>query len=194
MKNRLIISLLVAVLALSACAQPTDKPRETIATPPTIQTSKTPLDLLTEAINNTKSAACTIQYGTVTIDGDDTAERFHTQQIDPAHPFDWDALYSAVPDFPTNENLLSDFCSGALQAIPSNTGIIRYERTDLSGAELSALLYGKSAGALNAIGTIAIEVDASNRFTRLEFILEYDGADDTLRHDVTHSLSVLFQS
>lgn len=190
MKKRLFLTLLATAVILSACARPNDVPQDTTPTPPSIQTTKTPLELLTEAVTNAKNAgACTVQYGTITSTGDDKEESFYTQPVSPDQPLDWDTLYAQVPAFPTNKLLLSDFCSKSLQAIPSNTGIIRYEVTDLTDAEISALLYGQSADTTNIIGTIAIEVDANNRFTRLEFISEFD-----TQHTVTIFLSLKFQS
>jgi hypothetical protein len=198
MKKQRLIILFIAVLALSACARPTIETQPTIATPPSIQTSKTPLELVMEAVNNTKNIGTfTIQYGTVTITGEDTVKKLHIQPLSPEQPFDWDALYAAVPDFPTNEHLLADFCSGPLQAVPSNTGTIRYERTNLTQSEMDTLMYGNISEAcdfLKVIGTAAIEVDADNRFTRLEFILEHYGADDTLQRTVTIVLSITFPS
>lgn len=196
MKKLLLTFLLTAVLALSACAQTAAGAQPTIPTPPSIQTSKTPLELLTEAVDNAKNAGpCTIQYGTVTTTGEDTIENLHTQQLSPEHPFDWDSLYTSVPDFPTNEHLLSDFCSGSLRAIPSNTGTIRYELTGLTRSETDTLMYGQVSEAEylpNVIGTAAIEVDADNRFTLLEFTLERYTADDTLHSTVTIAFFVTF--
>lgn len=196
MKKLLTIFLLTAMLALSACARPANETQPTIATPPSIQTSKTPLELLTEAVNNTKSTdTFTIACETITAIGENTAKNLHTQQISPAHPFDRDALYAAVPSFPTNEHFLSDFCSGPLHAVPSNTGTIRYERTDLTRSEMDRLMYAQSPENeehSTVIGTAAIEVNGDNRITRLEFISEYYGADDTLHSTVTITLSITF--
>jgi hypothetical protein len=154
------------------------------------------LELLTAAMDNTKKTdTVTIQYGTITTAGEDTSKKLHTQQISPTHPFDWEALYTAVPNFPTNEHLLSDFCSGALRAIPSNTGTIRYERPDLTPKEMDLLMYAQSSEPEDhdeAVGTVAIEVDKSNRFTRMEFTLERYKEDGTLHSAITIVLSVTF--
>lgn len=196
MKKLLLISLLAAILALCGCAKPVSESQSTIPLPPSIQTSKTPLELLAEAADNVKTAgACTIQYGTVTQSGGNTAENLHTQQLSPEQSLDWNALYAAVPDFPTNQNLLSDFCAGSLQAIPSNTGTVRYERTGLTQSELDALMYGQATEAEenpDTRGTIAIEVDRHNRLSRLEFTLERYGEDNTLQYTVTMVLNLLF--
>lgn len=188
MKNTLLPLLLVMVLILSACAGPVNAPQDTTPTPPTIQTTKTPLELLTEAVSNTQNAgACTVQYGIVTTAGEDQQKTLYTQALSPEHPLNWDTLYTQVPDFPTNEHLLPDLCSKSLQAIPSNTGVIRYQVTDLTDAEMSALLYGQAGDNQNITGTVAIEADASNRFTRLELIWELDA-----QNTVTIFLSMQF--
>jgi len=191
MVKRLFLTLLTAALLLSACARPTNAPQDTTPTPPSIQASKTPLELLTEAVTNTKNAgACTMQYGTITTIGDDKKETLYTQTLSPEHPLDWDTLYAQIPDFPTNEHLLSDFCTHSLQAIPSNTGIIRYEVTDLTGAEMSALLYAQAADEQDIIGTVAIEVDASNRFVRLECLFDQYDQNDILQSTVMILLTI----
>lgn len=178
MKRLQFIALLVAVLLCTACARPADTPQDTTPTLPSIQTNKTPLELLTEAITNAKNADnFTIQFGTITTTGDDAVKDLHTQQISPAHPLDWDALYAAVPQLPTNEQFLTDFCSGSLRAIPSNTGIIRYELAELTQSEMDTLMYGQASETPDPstlVGTAAIEVDEHNRFTRLELVLERD--------------------
>lgn len=192
MKKRRILPLLAAVLILSACARPTDVPQDTTPTPPSIQTSKTPLELLTEAVTNTQNAGPhTIQYGTITTTGGDKKETLYTQTISPEQPINWDTLYAQVPNFPTNENLLSDLCAHSLRAIPSNTGTVRYELTDLTDAEMSALLYGQATDAPNNIGTIAVAVDADNRFTRLECLFEQCDENDTIQNSVMIVLTVI---
>lgn len=178
MKKLPFFSLLIVALMLSACARPSAEWQDTTPTPPTIQTAKTPLELLTEAVTNAQNAGpCTVQYGTVTTAGEETTKKLHTQNISADCPLDWASIYAQVPDFPTNEHLLADFCSHGLQAIPSNTGTIRYELANLTASELDELMYGQlpaTTGTTDAVGTAAIEVDKNNRFSRLEFILEYD--------------------
>lgn len=191
MKKRLLLTLLAVLLILSACVRPSAPSEDTTPTPPSIQTTKTPLELLTEAITNTKNAGATsVQYGIISTTGDDKQENLYTQTLSPDHPLDWDALYAQISDFPTNKNLLSAFCSKSLRAIPSNTGTIRYEVTDLTGAEMSALLYGQAADNQNTIGTVAMEVDASNRFTRLECLFTQYDQNDTIQNTVMIFLAV----
>lgn len=191
MKKRLLFTLLATAVIFSACAHPNDVPQDTTPTPPSIQTTKTPLELLTEAVTNTKNAGVTcVQYGIISTTGDDKQETIYTQPLSPDHPLDWDTLYAQISDFPTNKNLLSDFCSKGLRAIPSNTGTIRYEVTDLTSADMSALLYGQPADSQNHIGTIAIEVDANNRFTRLECLFTQYDQNDTIQNTVMIFLSV----
>lgn len=193
MKKPVFLFLLAAVLVLSACARPSITWEDTTPKPPTIQTSRTPLDLLTEAVTNTQNAeACTVQYGTITKTGEDTSKELYIQNISADQPLDRDILYQQVPDFPTNEHLLSDFCSQGLQVVPSNTGTLRYELTDLAAPELDALMYGQTTEATDApdaVGTAAITVDENNRISRLEFVLEYSA-----EHTVTIVLIVSFPS
>ena len=55
---------------------------------------------------------------------------------------------------------------------------------------MSALLYGQPADSQNHIGTIAIEVDANNRFTRLECLFTQYDQNDTIQNTVMIFLSV----
>ena len=197
MKKSLLIFLFIAALVLSACARPDTDVQATIPTPPSIQTNKTPLELLTQAIDNVQSTdTFAIEYGTITTAGEDTTKNLHTQQISPAHPFDWDALYTAVPSFPTNTHLLSDFCALPLRAIPSNDGTIRYELTELTMEDLNTLMYGQPSQALEygeyaqVICTASIGVDADGCFSRLEFTLELYQPEDQLARTETIFLCV----
>lgn len=193
MKKLLFLSILTAVLILPACARSSVQWQDTTPMPPTIQTSKTPLELLTDAVTNTQNAGQrAVQYGTITTAGEETTKSLHTQTISADHPLDWATLYQQVPEFPTNESLFADFCTQNLQAIPSNTGTVRYELTDLTGPELEALMYGQvteSTDVPDAVCTAAIEVDKDNRLTRLEFKLEQNE-----QNAVTFVLIVSFPS
>lgn len=198
MKKLLTFFLLTTVLVLSACAQPAAEAHPTVPTPPSIQTSKTPLELLTQAIDHAKTAgACTIQYGTITKTGEDTTENLHTQQVSSEQIFDWDALYTAVPNFPTNEHFLSDFCSGPVQVIPSNDGTLRYERADLNWEGMYTLMHSRApegneyAAYSKILCTAAMTVDKTGRFYRLEVVTQLYTSGDQLQQVETMYLEIL---
>lgn len=183
--NRLLLIAVLMIFSLAACTQKSAENTSIYPTPPSLPQEKTPLELLTAAIDKTKAAvSCTIQYGTVTKTGDEAAEDIHSQNVTLEQAFSMDALYQALPDFPTNANLLTDFCSMPLRAIPSNDGTFRYELSALTPEQLSVLMYGEGAefpeyGEYSqVICTAAIEVNANGCFSRLEFTTEsYDSAD-----------------
>lgn len=198
--NKMILSLLLALLTafiLSSCDQGPVTDEETYPTLPSIQQNKTPLELLTEAIEKTKNAAAfTVRYGQIAKSGDETAGETFTQSVSADQPFDTDALYADVPDFPTNEGLLSDFCALPLRAIPSNDGTIRYVLSELTVEELNALIYGQSTAVpeyseyAQVVCTAAMVVNADGYFIELEFTVELYSPADQIERIVTIFLSL----
>ncbi len=180
-KYTLLLPILAAVLILTGCRQQpaATEPPYTVPTPPSISESKTPLEQLQAALEKTKSAlSCTIEYGKVITNGETEEKSDFSQTLSGGTAFDWNALYAQLPDFPMNEDLLAQFCAYPLRAIPSNDGTIRYEVTDLTGEELSGLMYGDGTALKGEIlGTVSITVDKNGRLSRLEFLAETLGSD-----------------
>lgn len=198
--NKKILSLLLALLTavmLAACNQePTEDPG-TYPTLPSIQQNKTPLELLHEATEKTKNAAAfTVRYGKATTSGGESTGDTFTQNVSADHSFDMATLYADVPDFPTNEALLSDFCALPLRAIPSNDGTIRYALSELTVEELNALMYGQSTAVpeyseyAQVVCTAAMVVNADGYFSELEFTVELYSSADQLERIVTFFLSL----
>lgn len=179
MKKLFFIFLLVLTLALVGCSQApaATEAAATIPTLPSVPTEMTPLEILTAALDKTGSArSCTVEYG--------KQEDVHTQSVTAHAPFDTAALYAEIGDFPTNENLLADFCAQSLRAIPSNSGTVRYELSGLTPAALAELMYGSDSPAFDdfpdGVCTAAIVVDGDGCFCRMEFILDDPAAGSVI--------------
>lgn len=195
--KHLLLIVALMIFTLSACTRKPTENEGTYPTLPSIQQNKTPLELLTEATEKTKNAAAfTVRYGQITKSGDETTGDTFTQNVSADHSFDMATLYADVPDFPTNEALLSDFCALPLRAIPSNDGTIRYELPELTVEELNALMYGQSAEApdygeyAQVVCTASMVVNADGCFTELDFTVELYESADQLDRTVTFFLSV----
>lgn len=191
MKRKLLSAVLAAVLVLSltACAQPLAESEDSYPTLPSFSQEQTPLEQLEAAISNTRSAGeCTLRYGIIRKTGDETTEESFSQSLSDAGEPDWATLYSQVPDFPDNTNFISDFCSHPLRAIPSNTGTIRYQLTDLSREDMDRLLYAapRSEEAVQAVCGAALDIDADGRLCCFELTME------TEQESLTIFLSVTF--
>lgn len=193
-----LISLLL-LLSITACANRNTPESDTTPTPPSLPTHQTPFELLTAAVEKAKSTVpCTIQYGTINKSGDDIAQKLYSQAVSADQPWDADKLYRDVPDFPTNEALLSDFCSLPLRAIPSNNGTIRYELADLTWSQFWSLAYGSSTPEdhfsefRQALCSVTIETDANGRFSRLELTTELYRSEDAPERTVTVFLAIQY--
>ena len=197
MKAKHILTVILLLLSLAACAQEDAPEPDTTPTLPTIAQSKTPLELLTEASEKTKNAASfTVRYGKVSVSGGENNEDTFTYHVSADQPFDTHSLYADVPDFPTNEALLSDFCTLPLRAIPSNDGTIRYELPELTVEALWKLMYGQSASApeysqsAQVICSAALVVGADGCLTEVEFSVERYASADQLDQAATFFLSI----
>lgn len=192
MTKKCLFFLPAALLAaaLTACAPQVTAPENFVSTLPSFHEEKTPLQQLEAAIAAAESApSATISYGTIRTSGEDRTEDLHSQTVSETRPFDRDELYAAVAYFPTNEAFLQAFCSSPLRAIPSNTGIIRYQLTDLSWDNAASLLYGVSADAPmeQAVCAVSMDVDSEGRLCRLEVTMETETQSLTLFIQATFS-------
>ena len=192
MKKKLCSVLLAAslLLALSACKSEYHIPEDSYPTLPSFPEEKTPLQQLEAAFAATAAAGSrTVHYGTVCGTGEEATEDMHVQTVSEARPFDREALYAAAAYFPDNDNFLSDFCSQSIQAIPSNTGIIRYQLTGLSWEDASCLLFAQPHGDEldQALCAVSIDLDAQGRFCRLEVTVETGDSLNTTFLSITFS-------
>lgn len=176
--NRIWPCALVVVcvmLTISACAPNYSQPESSCPTLPSFQEEQTPVQQLQQGIDKTKQEQqFTIDYGTIRQSGLDCVEDTYSSTVSEENPLDWDALRTQVPYFPNKDTFLSDFCNQPLHAIPSNTGIVRYQLTALSWENARELLY-QQAPEGNHEGTnwsIIIELDSAGRFSRLEITIE----------------------
>lgn len=149
-----LILILALVLTLTACAEPAVPTEDTTPTPPTVSTQQTPYEILSAALSKTMAAEeLTVE---VTKNGE---TRRHSGTPEEA--------LAAAKQWIQNPNFLADFCATPLRAIPSNTGVIRYELSELTAAELSALL-GAEFSTEDAC-SIALEVDADGALSAFSY-------------------------
>lgn len=155
-------------LALCGCApEYTPQPTTTYPTLPSFPQEQTPLEQLRGAMSAAWSQETyTITWGQVRSDqASGGTER--SQTVTAQTPADWQAVFAEVPLLKLQQNFPEDFCSRPLRAIPSNTGIIRYQLTGLSREDAVQLLYGGDCAAEFDSCEIAIEI-MEGLFTRLE--------------------------
>lgn len=185
MKRTLLAGLLAAALiwSLSACA-PAAEPEDEGPTLPSISKEQTPLEQLEAAIAKTHSAGpCKLRYGVMHKVGEETTEESFSQSGE----INWQKLYGEVPNFPDNPALIRNFCSLPLRVIPSNTGTIRYQLTDLTRQELERLVYAQPRDEeATAVCALVMDVDADGRLFYFEMSME------TEQETVTVFLSVIF--
>ena len=197
MKFRILTSCLLALLLLAACSRQLPPTQDTEPTLPSFSQEKTPLELLTEAVEKSKNTpSATVRYGTVTHQGEQKQEQIHAQSVSADCPLNLDAIRADLPDFPTNENCLADFCAGRIRVIPSNDGTFRYELPELTWDALWALMHGPSTpddrygDYTQILCTAAIDIDPQGRISRLEFITELFSEAQQPERTVTVFLSV----
>lgn len=170
-----VLAALLLALALSACTQQQTEAETSYPTLPSFPEEQTPAQQLSAAIGKTASEeSYVIRYGTVTSSGEETMETAWSQDVSPAQPLDRDTVYEKVAYLPTCEDFLESFCSRSLRAVPSNTGVIRYQLTDLTWEDVCSLLYKEipEGDFEDARCAVVMEVDAAGRFSRLEVTME----------------------
>jgi hypothetical protein len=150
------------MLALCGCAPEYTLPTSTFPTLPSVPLEQTPLEQLTAAM----SAAFAQEAYTVTW-GADPEGAEHSQSVTAEAPIDWSAIYGEIPALQLADSFPEAFGSSPLRIIPSNTGIIRYQLSDLSRADALQLLYGGDSEAEFDTCQVAIET-LEGLFTRLE--------------------------
>lgn len=193
MTNKLfpVLLALLMLLASTGCQAETNLIEDTYPTLPSVQTDKTPLQQLEDAFTAAAADVHTIQYGTLRQTGSETDEDLHSQTVSDTQPFDRAALYANLADFPDNDNFLRDFCDQRIQVVPSNTGIVRYQLTNLTWEAARQLLYDQphESTYAQALCTITIDLDEQGRFTRLEIVFTGENTVTTLFLSLTFSLN-----
>lgn len=176
MKRKLLSFLVVCLLlSLTACAQPSAEIEDDYPTLPSISENQTPLEQLQSAVSGTYNAgSCTVRYGTIRKTDEDSHEDSFSQTLSDAQSLDWDALYDAVPLFPNHPDFLEGFCSRPIRVIPSNTGTLRYQLSDLSWDEMASLIYSQPSeeNFSQAVCAVAMDIDAHGRLSHMALTIE----------------------
>lgn len=189
MTKKLICALLAALLFLTGCARNEPNDEDSYPTLPSFSQEQPPLQQLQSAIAATESAGSfTAEYGTIHRTGEEADEDRHSQSVTADAPFDRQAMYAAAEYLPDNPGFLQALCDLSLRAIPSNTGTIRFQMTDLSWEDANSLLYAhaRTQELIDTTCSVSMELDAQGRFHRMEVVFE--GSDITL----TAFLSITF--
>ena len=176
MKIRFVILWSVlSLLLLTACAHASQTPDDNAPTLPSFSQQQAPEVQLQAALETTRNCVPrTVRYGTVRQVGEDTVEDNRTQTVTADTPFDRADMYAAAPYLPHRETFLTELCRLPLQAIPSNTGIIRFCLTDLTWEQAQALFYEAPPVAewTEAVCSVALDRDAEGRLCRVEVVFE----------------------
>ena len=150
------------MLALCGCAPEYTVPTSTYPTLPSVPLEKSPLEQLTDAMTAAFAQdAYTVTWGQAP-DGE-----AHSQSVTPGTPIDWQTIYGEIPGLQLQDGFPKTFCNSPLRIIPSNTGIIRYQLSDLSRDDTLTLLYGQTTEV--EFDTCQVAIDTlEGLFTRLE--------------------------
>ena len=161
------VAAALLTLALCGCASEYTQPTSTFPTLPSVPLEKTPLEQLTDALTAAFAQdTYTVTWSQVQSDSvSGGAER--SQSVTAEAPIDWQVIYSEIPLLQLADSFPEAFCSSPLRIIPSNTGIIRYQLSDLSRTDALHLLYGRDLEAEFDTCQVAIET-LEGLFARLE--------------------------
>lgn len=195
-----VLILIVAVLLLTGCAGEQD-PDLTLTYPslPELPTQQTPLQQLTDAIDKTReldrfvlsfgqedltrqqvekaadgsyTSLLTVPDGQqIFICGTDRYTLDPPEHTTADQPFTAQQVFQEAYALVHNPNFLQDFCAQRLIASPSTDGSFRYSLTELTAAQLYALIHGQEhEGELpEAICSATIDIDVQGRFTAIRF-------------------------
>ena len=175
-----ILVLVALMLVLAACRPHYEVQEPSYPTLPTIPMEKTPAQMLSAAISQTKNEEnYEVRYGIQTVVGTEKEETEYTQTVTKDYPLDRDEMKEKVPELSVADDFLQRFCNRSMRIIPSNSGVIRYEVMDLSGEDARELLYGDGAQTEDGqmIWSVSLIVDAAGRLSGFEITSE--GEEET---------------
>lgn len=178
MTRRICVLLAVLLMiTLAACTPKYEIEEAECPTLPSFSQELTPQQQLESGLGKTENEPeYEIRYGMICKSGEETTENEQVQRVDPNGLLDRQLMYEQLPYLPNNEAFLQEFCNRRLQAVPSNTGVIRYQLTDLGWEDAHALLYARTPEAVPEEGVwgIFMDLDANGRFSRLEITVEME--------------------
>lgn len=183
-----MITACALLLALSACTASPAGSEPSYPTLPSFPQEQTPAQQLAAAIDKTRAAkSYLIQYGTRTCLGEEITQEDASQSVSQDSPLNWDEILIKLPGLAIHEGFMEAFCGRPLRAIPSNTGIIRYEVSDLSWEDARELLYADNRETENPEmrWTVALVVDAAGRLSEFEITSEGEGETRTVFLSIT---------
>lgn len=193
MIRKCLCILVTLCLALGVCGcktpQPESKPEQTHPTMPEFREDLPPAQQLTDAIEKTRAQETyEVCYGTKRLCDEKNEEDSFCQSVTKREPLNWDIMFKDLPILPEKEDFIQIFCGKSLRVIPSNTGLLRFQMSDLEWEEAWPMMYNQEPEGEfeQAICEIAFEVDASGRLSGFEVIMSME--EETL----TVFLSIAF--
>lgn len=173
----MMLTILLLALSLTACKPAPPEQEEVYPTLPEFDQTQTPAQQLSSAIEKTGlQNTYEVRYGIITSRDGQTDEIARTQSVSPDQPLNRTALSEYLPMLPNRDGFLSDFCGSPLRIIPSNTGVLRYQLSELDWETASAMMYTgpMQSEYENMLCEIALEVDGDGRMSRVEIILSLE--------------------
>ena len=183
-----VLVILLLAFGVAACKKAAPEQDQTDPTLPDFDVEQSPAQQLAAAVDKTRQQnTYDIRYGVVTTCDGKSEEHSQTQAVSPEKPLDEAVMLAYLPQLPDRQEFLEDFCNRPLRIIPSNTGLLRYQLTELAWDDAAALLYSREPehDFDGANCEIALEVDAQGRLSRLEIIVEMEAEKRTYFVDMT---------
>lgn len=184
-----ILSVLCLILLAAGCKKEQPATEQSYPTLPEFREDLTPLQQLSAAIEKVRAQRVyDIQYGTKVNRQSQTEENSRIQNVSPEKALDRVSMMDFLPYLPQKDGFLDAFCNNSLRIIPSNTGLMRFQLSDLTWEQTAQMMYDQiPEGAPDqASCEIAFEIDAHGRLSKFEVSMTMD--EETL----TAFLSISF--
>lgn len=170
-----ILAVLCLVLSVSGCKKEAPEQEEqSYPTLPEFREDLTPVQQLTAAIEKTRQQGkYDVRYGTKrTCDGQ-TEENSLLQAVTVQKPMNLDALYEYLPTLPRKDGFVQEFCELKLRVVPSNTGTLRFQMSQLAWEDAWQIMYDQKPEMEEDPSEceIAFEVDGAGRLSEFELIM-----------------------
>lgn len=172
-----VLIVLCLILMASGCKTKQPEPEQSYPTLPDFREDLTPLQQLSAAIEKTREQGIyEVQYGTKEIYEGQTEENSRLQKISPENLLDRESMYDFLIYLPQTDSFLEEFCGQSLRVIPSNTGLLRFQLSDLTWEKAAQMMYDQIPEGVPEQATceIALEIDALGRLSKFEVSMTTD--------------------
>lgn len=171
-----ILAVLCLVLTVSGCKKeaPEQGQEQSYPTLPEFREDQTPVQQLTAAIAKTREQGkYDVRYGTKRTRDGQTEENSLLQTVTVQKPLNLDGMYEYLPVLPRKDSFIQEFCEKKLRVIPSNTGILRFQMSQLEWEDAWQMMYDQKPENAEdpAECEIAFEVDGAGRLSGFELTM-----------------------